>query len=354
MRSVLALGFSLLAGCAGVTHVSDNEACIVKLNVPQQFANCFGVYDVVYRYRNSPKPADGRVYHTIYSPAVVSSYVPQQGRFHCYAAALSTGFGALGVRYPQESFASAISQECFGTQDAPLTFSQIIFSATRAHAPPGIWYADLDGSATAIMMNRHADSLAVAKAIPPVLPGRSPRSTLPIVSGVMRCQGSRGGSSSAWARVSWDLDGWIARRIGMQLPPAMPDLTPPPENDALSQLDLYRPVTWHFRDQPPNTVSGSIVPIRDSGHLIDEFFNGRSIIAGLETAGSGHVVVINRLHVVVVETGPRTVTRHPSGYIEWVEFADPQAPDKPLRTMSGDEFMATSRFLFGIHQLSRK
>lgn len=355
MRSLLVASLGmLLGGCAGWASVSDNQACVVKLNVPQQFANCLGAYDVVYSYRNPPKPEGDLLYHTLYNPSVLSSYVSQQGTFHCYAAALSTGFGALGVRYAQEAFASAISQECFGTKDAPLTFSQIVFAATRAHAPPGIWYADIDDSTIGIVMNRQADALA-AGGLSPRQPGTGGRTAAPIASAVARCQASDGATRTVWTRASWDLEGWAARRLGVPgVVPAVPDLSAPPIADAVSQLDLYRPITWHFVDQPPGTVSGAIVPIRDSSHLIDSFFSGLSIVAGLETGTGGHVVVIQRLHVVVTETGPRTVERHPSGYIEWVEFADPQAPDKPLRTISGDEFLSSGRFVFGLHQVSRK
>jgi hypothetical protein len=359
MRHLLLAPLAIvLAGCAGWTDVADNQACVVKLSVPQPLANCLGAYDVVYSYRNPARPSGNLLFHTVYNPTVLPNYVPQQGRSHCYAAALATGFGALGVRYPQEVFASAISQECFGTRDAPLTFSQIVFAATRAHAPPGIWYADIEDAGMGSLMNRRADTLA-AGATAPGLPATAGRTATPVASAVARCQPSNSSRAGAgklvWARASWDLEALAARRLGLPKPaPAVPDLSTPPDAGAVSQLDLYRPINWHFVDQPPGSVGGAIVPIRDSVHLIDQFFAGLSIVAGLDTGQGGHVVVIQKLHVLVTETGPKSVERHPSGYIEWVEYADPQSPDSPLKTLPGDQFMASARFLFGLHQIARK
>lgn len=85
--------------------------------------------------------------------------------------------------------------------------------------------------------------------------------------------------------------------------------------------------------------------------MIDLFNNGLSIVAGSDAGSGGHVVVIHKIHMPVVQTGTHTVERYQSGYIEWVEFTDPQTPDDaPLKIMSGNDFMSDCRFNFALYQ----
>lgn len=342
-----------LSGCAGLTSVSDNEACVVKMNIPAAFANCVGAYDVVYKYRNPSKPPGVLNYHTMVNDRILQNYSMQDGDNHCYAAALQSSFSMLGTRYTQPQFAKAISQECFGSADAPLTFSQIVFAATRVHAPPGIWYADTSEGSTSARMNQILD--ASTKAVG-TLPGPLPRAVFPIVETVGRCQGSNGASSQYWIQANWDAGAWASRKFLHQtnrLVP-VPDMTPPAEYEKISRLNLYEPITWHFNDQPPGSISGAIVPIGDSRHLIDTFQKGVPVIAGLVDDESGHVVLVNRMQFASVPTAEKnTVTMHPSGYIAWVEVADPKYKDRPLQIITGDEFLAKAKFIFAIYQDAR-
>lgn len=374
MKALLHLGcVVLLTSCASIVSVSDNEACVVKLDVPEKMTNCFGIYDVVYRYKNPPRPIGKVLYHTLYNASIPTNYAGQERRYHCYAAALQSTFSTLGWKYPQARFANAISEECFGIRDAPLTFSQIVFAATSVHAPPGVWYAELPNGAMASRMS----AIAGQRGSPPGLhapadasriPGQSgplARRTFPIATMVARCQGARGGTASVWAQMNVDPVAVLGTAMNkpswsenpmLMIPAPMPPhsyLEPPSEHADIDRLDLYSPTTWRYRDSPPDKVDGGIVPVRDSTHLIDVFFEGWPVVAGLGRGTGGHVVLIQKMHIAVVETGPKTVGRHPFGFVDWVEVSDPENPLRPNRIVSGDDFLADARFLFAVYQLKK-
>jgi hypothetical protein len=171
-----------------------------------------------------------------------------------------------------------------------------------------------------------------------------------------RCQGSDGSTSTLWGKAAWDFEGWATQKVfGLDRnQPPTPDLSPPATADEVARLNLYEPITWHFMDQPQGTVNGALVPLGDSRNLIDAFFNGAPIIAGLLTEQGGHVVIVHRINVAVVQTEPQSVERHPSGFIDWVEVTDSQTPEKPLQIIPGDKFLRDARFIFAIYQDIRK
>ncbi|WP_289021958.1 hypothetical protein [Desulfobacter postgatei] len=353
--SVIIIGYMVvLMGCASKISVSDNEACVVKYNIPISLSNCMGAYDVVYKYSNPSRPKNV-LFHTLYNPNVPKHYCHQEGKNHCYAAALKLSFSLLGLEYSQVQFSQAISQECFGLKDLPLTFSQIIFSATRVHVPPGAWYIDSPDGMISRSMNSIADKIKQSPIQYAGLPAQS-RVTIPVAEHIVTCQGSEGGRSQVWVQAYWDAEGWSCRKLLNQQAtiPTEPQLIPPIDAQYFNQLDLYKPVTWRFKDQPLGTVNGEILPIRNSKHLIDVFNDGVPVIAGLVENSHGHVVVISKIRFAVVRSGDHSVEKHPSGYIDWVEVADSADSNSAWHIIPGNEFLSSAHFLFAIYQDRRK
>jgi len=359
-----------------------DEACVTLIELPAQAENCVGTLDVQYRYVNpqaSWRTNPDSPQTVMDSPKARASYVPQDSENSCYAAALQSGFKQLGVEYSQSRFQEAIGNECFGTSSRPLSLSQIIFATTKTHLRSGgIWYVDTpDQFATRSLNN--LPSLRKTGKIPAATQGR-------IVVGqtLAVCQFSRTGTRlSAWNSLTFDLEGWVARKLGVPKgwwaqqavhssignaydwarssgqnpaiaisagPLTNPDdfIGKPYSVRYLERRDFYAPVTWSKggRNTDPQ---GGIVPVRDTDHLWQEFLKGVPVLVGLTSDIGGHVVTVAQISTSIAVDPDNHQQRV---RVEWVEVLDPARPQAPAYRIDGDSFVQRARFIFALYDPS--
>lgn len=353
-RLVLIAALVIVAsgGCASnPTEEPRNQACAVKTELPFHTEGCLGSIDVAYTYANRPRLAsEVNVEPVILQlPALESFYVPQVDSETCYAAALTTAFAFYGYKYEQQQFAKAISNPCIGLGNGPLTFSQMLFAATKTHLRSGgIWYIDTPDAFASKILDA---------ASPAPLPARKGR----VSSGSKRalyqrahfCQLASGlGTNWSWVWAGMDADAWIARQLGISgwvAPTPGPQLigvpNPPLVVRYLSTLDLYRPITWSATGSNEEP-QGAIVPLHGPTELVDRFKERVPVLAGLSSQSFGHVVLLSQIAYLPGGTDYFQDTTR----IEWVEVLDPGKPAHRKYRMRGDDFIKQLRFLFAIYQ----
>lgn len=352
IKLIILFIFTAVSGCIQNPRIYDNQACLTHTTFPEYLAHCGATYDVNYSYKNGPRPINGTRYETAANEKVSSFYVKQKGDNMCYAAALETAFSMLGKRYKQEQFAQAISNECFGTKDFPISFSQIIFAATYVHTDGGVWYIDLPDQSLSKKMNILARLLNNR---PQVLNSQNTE-TNQVLAYALKCQSNQGSSYYVNFNIDRPLLYFLYYRNHRLSNPLISNASLNISlslDSYLSAIDLYHPISWHYAWHPENKIDGGIIPIKDSSQLINIFIDKSKppILAGLAGGSNGHVVVISkiRLAVNVSLDDLKTLTPHDSSHIEWVEFADPES-HTPYIKMSGDEFFKNARFIFAILQ----
>lgn len=366
VRSLQAIGALALGlvGCATAPEEHGNRACIVQTRLTSALERCMGTLDVVYSYRNPPHPgiANGGPieFRRIHHEWVSGTAEAQSDENSCYAAALVSSFAALEVKYRQAQFRQAISDECFGQGSLPLTFSQIVFAATKVHLNSGgVWYVDLDGAPQSRFLNMLATRSAPVVQVDP----NASVDNGALYRHVEVCQGSDGWSKSwSWSQLNLNLAAMVKSKIGFW---AASEAEPqqvfhwaglPVSRDIyeLLKIDLYRGVEWQNSGQPKGKVGG-IYPIRHSGHLAHEVAKNVPVLAGLKDDGYGHVVLVSGIsfhggkldHLVGREQA--AYVPDDNTYIEWVEVVDPARLDRSPYKISGDEFLLKSQFLFSMY-----
>lgn len=399
----LSLALACMAG--GCTSLGEGAgACVGWVELPSSTEQCVGLFDIEYTYKNSPpylgpsgQPIEIRVAE---NPWARQHYVAQDNENGCYAAALQSAFSQWGHRYQQSDFESALGHQCFGTAERPLSFSQIVFSATRTHFTnrQGVWFIDTPDNFGSRSLNQFASMAAARK------PGRyasNYRTT--VFEKVKVCETINGGKSSSFISVGLDFDAMIARRLGIPQKvmqannivqygavaqpalPTMPGLMPIPALPGLPGLSgvpvmqpgqpvfaqgtpesvkflhtfsFYKPQYWETKTQG-QTVRGGIVPIVGTGDLVTHLDKGVPILVGLkdpDAAIYGHVVLVRRvtyvpgsLRPVLQDDGSTMTFMNTDTHLQLVEVLDPARPAKPERAFLGDEFMSRARFIFALY-----
>ncbi len=337
----------------------QNRACVHLTEAPASPEQCVGLLDVEYQYVNGDGKLSNGPAVTVSNPRMRHHYVKQSSENSCYAAALQTAFKYYDVQYPQELFQNAIANECIGAGTRPLTFSQILFSATRVHLRSGgVWYADAPDNFGEKVLNQTLISSKPLKVSGAFRSGERRA----VFQKVRVCQSARSeGGSWMSANFTWDIDGWFLNKLGLQAIPAFQMVNqavvgqqPPsaPHKPAsvryLETLNLYRVVTWS-KNGLSNEPQGGIAPIQDPGDFVTRFVQQVPIVAGLQSEQFGHVVTI-----LAVRYLP-TFRMHDNFYrkdlrVEWVEVQDPAIPEQPTYRMTGDEFFSRARFLFAVYE----
>lgn len=400
------LALVLAVMCAGCSSLGDSAgACVGWIELPRSSEQCVGLFDIEYTYKNSPpyldrsgKPIGSRIAE---NPHARDHYVAQKSENGCYAAALQSAFSQWGHRYEQSDFESALSHQCFGTSERPLSLSQIVFSATRTHYTnkQGVWFIDTPDNFGSRTLNQFA---AMATARKPGRYASNYRTT--VFEKIKVCETIDGVKSHSSISVSLDFDAMIAKRLGVSqrlmqannmsrfgavtLPlmpsafpnmpgipglPALPGFTGMPAMQAgqpvfaegvpesvkfLHTFSFYRPQNWTTTTQG-KTVRGGIVPIVGTGDLVTHLENGVPILVGLndpEGAIYGHVVLVRRvtyvpgtMRKVPQDDGSVIPFMNPDAHLQLVEVLDPARPEKPDRAFLGDEFMHRARFIFALY-----
>ena len=354
----------MLSGCAVSKLLAEdrkpqNRVCVHLTETPASPERCVGLLDVEYQYVNGDGLFSRGSAVTEVNPRIRQHYVTQNSENSCYAAALQTAFKYYDVQYPQERFQHAIADQCIGAGIRPLTFSQILYSATRVHLRSGgIWYADAPDNFGEKQLNQMPFPTKLFK----VSSGFQSGEQRAVFQKVRVCQSARGeGTSWSALTLNWDLDGWFFARLGLKAIPATLLVTNPmaagqfppigPQKPAsvryLETLNLYRVVTWS-KNGLPTEPQGGIAPIQDPGDFVTRFVQGVPIVAGLNSEQFGHVVTVSAVRYV-------PTFKLPDNYymkglrVEWVEVLDPALPEEPAYRMTGDEFFSRARFLFALY-----
>jgi hypothetical protein len=353
------------SGCstAGAQMSDANHACVSKVEETEVGQQCIGTLDIEYSFKNGPRPtaADGQEvqYQILYNPIIPQIFVHQNAPNTCYAAALTSAFLAYGIHYQQESFVRAISNECIGTGDFPLTFSQILFAATKVHLHDGgIWYIDTPDHATGRALNSASaeDQQSLYKRAS-LLSQSQQRS--PLYSRGDVCESSYGNETS-YSSAYFDIDFQYLAARNIKWAPipmvstggvfdGMPDTV-----RRLLTIDFYHSITWTPDGLPENSQGGGIVPIRDPRMFIEEFNRSFPVLAGLKSGEFGHVVLISRISYYdppqpeFAQT-PWLLHYGRQAYVRWVEVVDPATQDGAPYRMAGDDFFRDARFIFSVY-----
>lgn len=398
VRHCLALAgwLAMLSGCTPPPTESGpplNAACAVELALPAGDENCVGAFDVEYRYVNPPRPPGSEAPQTAALAWADSDYVAQESATDCYAATLSMAFrylhpNAAPDAYAQAGFSRAIGNECFGTGRMPLTFSQIVFAATKVRVSTGgTWYVDLADHRFSAFFNDASDRSPAAN--------QSAASwsvnNVPVLHKNWVCQDPHG-DDLGYATTEFHIDPAMLLHLVVHSRYFTASMTTP-QSAASSDLAvlesqrLYHKVTW------PNTGDGTrpagfIAPIRNTGDLVDRLKAGLPVLAGLKSGQFGHVVLVRAvrfypsvdamralqlaqqrleeeerlLQNLQANPGSASAVRDlaaaeahepelPLGAetrIASVEVVDPAKPDKKNYDIPGDDFIASVSFMFAL------
>jgi hypothetical protein len=331
-----------LAACTGPDTESgppQNVACAIETELPAGDERCFGAIDVEYRYANPARTVTSTAPETAALPWDDSYYVQQTHENNCYAATLSMAYRMFGEYYNPDSFSNAISNECFGTGHAPLTFSQILFAATKVDLPNGVWYIDAPDSRFSQFFNAISDETS----------GSAQQSNASWSTNKVSwrknwsCQSPYGyGISSGYYEAHIDV-GALLRILG--LPPLTIQSATPKNTQNITALTLgpgalYGPITWHHNG-PRGGPIGFIAPIHDTTDLVNRVYNGAPVLAGLRSGQFGHVVLVRAIKYF--PGGPET-------RIDSVEVVDPARPDVRVYGMEGDDFINGVSFMFALYE----
>lgn len=317
------------AGCSADSNVvknySKNYACAYNLDVSVGAKHCVGMSDVDYYYGNHVVDKNNSKNYSHIQPAFSGNenYIVQDNPNHCYAASLSMAFKVLGYNYDQERFAKAISDTCIAKKNVPLTFSQIVYAATKVHLESGgIWYVSTPNDSLIMPIEQNSDKNKTNISIN--IPINKER--VCISSDGMANDITSGGEIFIGKRRKIDDSSFLAGNYTIFNP--------------------YRMVAWVGKF---DGLRGGVIPIKDTNNLVCYFTNNVPLLAGMVSDDNGHVVIIRSISYSSQKTTGTYI------HLDQVEIIDPN-PDlrnDPLIKYTGDDFLAKSRFIFAIYNGSK-
>ncbi len=320
----------IISSCATVEFPEDeNAACFVVVDLPANGEYCAGSMDVQYKYINGNTIGFGNPVHIDKTQYYLGFYEPQESKNGCFAAALKSALASQGYQREQDDFINAIGKSCVGSKGDPASFTQIIYSATRAVSAndTGVWYV----STPNVGISQYLKDIASIKmqsivdknmGIPKFLPD------MPLL--YLRahiCQDGLG---------SYSLSGVKIGGQSIQLS---------------FHGNLYSPITW-TRTNGDRKNRGGIFPVRDTGDLVYHFRTGAPILVGLK---EGHVVIVTELwyhpdNVIFTDKGSQhNIHTGPSTRIVKLKVMDPETPDAPIHGYDGNDFFSHVSFMFAIY-----